>query len=60
MIRRQMPEDHNPANCTICRFLAEPCKNCGNRHATYEEAASCMRLSNPAFSQYISAATTKR
>lgn len=53
LIRRQMPENHDPDNCHICQFLKNPCKNCGKYHAVYEEAAHCMRQSWAAYNQYI-------
>jgi hypothetical protein len=53
MIRRQMPEDHDPSTCNICKFLAKPCSNCNKLHATYEEAAHCMNKNSQAYWQYI-------
>ena len=58
-IRRLMPEDHDPSTCRICRFLAEPCANCGQLHVDYGEAASCMRRSSAAYNQYIAASLIK-
>lgn len=55
MIRRQMPEDHDSEHCAICKFLAKPCANCGKSHASYEEAASCMRKDFTTFNQYMKA-----
>lgn len=54
-IRRQMPEDHDPKTCSICKFLAEPCPKCDEMHADYEEAASCMQTNVDAYWQYYKA-----
>jgi hypothetical protein len=59
MIRRQMPEDHDSSTCAICQFLAKPCANCGKIHATYEEAAHCMRKDATAYRQYSRAMTNR-
>lgn len=49
---RQMPEDHNPDDCRICRYLAKPCPQCGKLHSSYELAANCMRTNLTAYHQY--------
>lgn len=54
-----MPEDHNTADCEMCRFLAKPCAKCGKMHAYYEEAAECMQTDFSAANQYTQAMCNK-